>query len=239
MREGVGGLPVELLVLARACDVHHVVSPPPARPKVFHITHVENLTRIVGDGCLFSHAEMLARGGPVETIGMSSIKSTRLQLPVSCHAGLMVGACVPFNLCARSVMLVLIHRANHPELGYRGGQGPIVHLEADLHEVIDWAEGEGRRWALTRSNASVRYCSFKASRGDLADLDWEAIGATDFRDAVVKDRKQAEFLVERRFPWHLVERIGVVSQQVRARASEIVSTATHRPPVEVRREWYY
>ena len=37
-------------------------------------------------------------------------------------------------------MLYLIHRANHSELDYRGGQDPIVHLEADLREAVDWAE---------------------------------------------------------------------------------------------------
>jgi hypothetical protein len=45
-------------------------------------------------------------------------------------------------------MLFVIHRANHPELAYRGGQEPIVHLEADLYEVIRWADADGRRWGL-------------------------------------------------------------------------------------------
>ena len=58
---------------------------------------------------------------------------------MKCRPGLNVGDCVPFYFCPRSVMLYLIHRANHPELDYRGGQGPIVHLEADLHEAANWA----------------------------------------------------------------------------------------------------
>ena len=33
-------------------------------------------------------------------------------------------------------MLYVIHCANHPELAYRGGQQPIIHLEADLHQHI-------------------------------------------------------------------------------------------------------
>ena len=35
---------------------------PPARPKIYHITHGRNLARIVTDGCLWSEAEMIARG---------------------------------------------------------------------------------------------------------------------------------------------------------------------------------
>ena len=55
-----------------------------------------------------------------------------------------------------------IHRANHPEVAYRGGQDPIVHLEADLGEVVDWANASQRRWAFTPSNAGAAYAQFRA-----------------------------------------------------------------------------
>ena len=104
--------------------------PVPAHPKIYHIVHVDNLASIVADGCLWSDAVMVQRqGGTV--IGMGSIKQRRLGLPVSCHNGLRVGDCVPFYFCSRSIMLYVIHCANHPELAYRGGQQPIVHLDAN------------------------------------------------------------------------------------------------------------
>jgi len=59
----------------------------PASPKIYHITHVENLPRILADGCLFSDAVINQRGGPSKTIGMSTIKQRRLSLPVKCHPG--------------------------------------------------------------------------------------------------------------------------------------------------------
>ena len=118
--------------------------PRPERPKIYHIVHVDNLASIVADGCLWSDSVMAQRqGGTV--IGMGSIKQRRLGLPVSCHQGTNVGAYVPFYFCPRSIMLFVIHCANHPELAYRGGQQPIVHLEADLHLVVQWAEENGRR----------------------------------------------------------------------------------------------
>jgi hypothetical protein len=108
------------------------VSTPPLRPKVYHITHVDNLEPIVRERVLLSDATIIARGGPTAGIGMSKIKQRRLTLPARCNPGSRVGDYVPFYFCPRSVMLYVIHCGNHPELTYRGGQGPIVHLVVRL-----------------------------------------------------------------------------------------------------------
>ncbi len=132
------------------------MTPPPARPKVYHITHVDNLSGIIVDGGLVSDAAMIARGGPSQAIGMSGIKRRRVEeLQVACHPGTKVGDYVPFYFCPRSVMLFVIHWANHPELTYRGGQGPIIHLESDLHKIVQWVEAQGGRWAFSLSNAGA------------------------------------------------------------------------------------
>lgn len=210
----------------------------PKNPKIYHIVHVNNLASIVADGCLWSDAVIGQRpGGTV--IGMHSIKARRLSLPVPCHQGTKVGEYVPFYFCSRSIMLYVIHRANHPELGYRGGQQPIVHLEADLQRVIQWAEAEGRRWVFSLSNAGAVYAQFRTGTDRLGDINWDAVAATDFRPADIKEAKQAEFLLEQSFPWHLVERIGVHSSGIVSRVSEAMNDAEHRPRIEIRREWYY
>lgn len=79
---------------------------------------------------MVSDVAMIARGGPSASIGMSDIKQRRLGLPVKCHRSDKVGEYVPFYFCPRSIMLFLIHRANHPELTYQEGQEPIIHLES-------------------------------------------------------------------------------------------------------------
>lgn len=212
--------------------------PVPSQPKIYHIVHVDNLASIIADGCLWCDAAMARR--PVGTvIGMSRIKQRRLTLPVSCHQGVYVGDFVPFYLCSRSIMLFVIHCANHAELDYRGGQQPIVHLEADLHQVVTWAETNRRRWAFSLSNAGAMYTQFRAELNQLDDINWTAVAATDFRPADIKEAKQAEFLVERSFPWNLIERIGVYSQQIVPRASTAMQGAEHRPRIEIRRDWYY
>jgi hypothetical protein len=215
------------------------MSTPPAQPKLYHITHVDNLRSVVADGGLRSDAVMLARGGPEAAIGMSSIKRRRLSLPLACHPGDHVGDYVPFYFCPRSIMLYVIHRANHPELSYRGGQGPILHLEADLQQVAAWAESVGRRWAFSLSNAGAVYAQFRASLAALDEVDWDAVENRDFRSPEVSEGKQAEFLVYESLPWELVERIGVVSDAVWRQVHAIVATCAHRPKVDIMPEWYY
>ena len=55
----------------------------------------------------------------------------------------------------------------------------------------------------------------------------------------MKEGKQAEFLVEQSFPWHLVERIGVCAPVIGQRAAHAMQGSAHRPAIEVRRDWYY
>jgi hypothetical protein len=212
----------------------------PARPLVYHITHVDNLSRVLADGGLLSDAVVVARGGPAVAIGMSSIKERRLrELRVKCHPATFVGEYVPFYFCPRSIMLYLLHMGNHPELTYRGGQGPIIHLVADLHEVVGWAEGDGRRWAFSLSNAGARYTEFRNALGRLEEVDWDAVANSDFRSPEVKEGKQAEFLVYEFLPWELVREVGVRSEQVAAQVRAILAGAAHPPPVAVRPEWYF
>lgn len=213
--------------------------PPPA-PKIYHITHVSNLAGIAASGELLSDGEILRAASPVQVIGMSAIKQRRLkELDVSCHPGTKVGDYVPFYFCPRSIMLYVIHSANHPELAYRGGQDPIVHLQADLHQVVQWADGNGVRWAFSLSNAGARYTEFRSSINRLVDLDWTAIAAKDFRDPDVKERKQAEFLVHGSFPLRLVERIGVRTRATQSNAASVLSSVGIQAPVEVWEDWYF
>ena len=211
----------------------------PEKPKLYHITHADNLPAIVAAGCLRSDAAMIDQGGPASTIGMGSIKQRRLGLPVKCHPGDSVGAYVPFYFCPRSIMLYLIHCANHPDLTYRGGQDPIVHLEADLHDAAAWAAANGKRWAFSLSNAGAYYTEFRERLDQLNEVDWEAVAATDFRDSQVKEGKQAEFLVQDFFPWQLVRRIGVIDALVYGKVVHALSGTPQRPAVEVHRDWYF
>lgn len=121
----------------------------PSSPKIYHITHIDNLPNIAASGGLVSDANRIANSLSCSLVGMSTIKQRRLhEIEVSCHPGTKVGQYVPFYFCPRSVMLFILHKANNPELTYRGGQQTIVHLEADLDAAITWANTNGVQWAF-------------------------------------------------------------------------------------------
>lgn len=210
----------------------------PPRPKIYHIAHVDRLPSIVADGFFWCDAEVVRRAPAGTTIGMSSIKQRRLdELRLSNYPDLHVGDCVPFYFCPRSVMLYLIYQGNHQELAYRGGQGPILHFEADLHAAVAWANAQPARWAFTNSNAGSRYFEDYDDLAHLSKIDWNAVQALKWVQC--KEGKQAEFLLEHRFPWHLIERIGVHSAAVYGQVVNALPMHGHRPTVEVRADWYY
>jgi hypothetical protein len=212
----------------------------PANPTIYHITHVDNLAGIVEAGCTWSDAKRIRLGLESEIVGMSSIKRRRLEeLQVNCHPGTKVGEYVPFYFCPRSIMLYILHMANHPDLSYRGGQRPIVHLQARFRRVAAWADANDVPWAFSDRNAGAYLANFFNDPSKLIQVDWEAVNATDFRPMAIREGKQAEFLVYEAFPWELVERIGVVDGRVAQRVTDAVGKAEHRPLVRVEPGWYY
>lgn len=140
-------------------------------------------------------------------------------------------------------MLYLISCANHPELTYRGGQTPIVHLECDLKASVNWAHLHNRRWAFTLSNAGSKYFENRSDLAHLVEINWHAVGTNRWSGTgiptSVQEGKQAEFLLECSFPWELVERVGVFGEATYRQVANALTASVHRPQLEVRVDWYY
>ena len=213
--------------------------PIPANPKIYHITHIDNLARIIEDGRLYSDAEMVRQSKDHAKIGMAKLKTDRFARPVTCHESTMVSDYVPFYFCTRSPMLYIAWKQNHAEMSYRGGQETIVHLEADFHRMITAAERQEVRWAVSSSNATAKYAAFYTGAGALEALDWECITAAQWAGSQRRERKQAECLFHTRFPWRGVTRLGVRTKTVHQQVETLLEHVEHRPPVEVRPDWYY
>jgi len=149
----------------------------PSPIKIYHITHIDNLSSIIADAYLHSDAEV-RRHPPLESkaIGVPVIKKRRLELELTSHLGLCIGECVPFYFCPRSIMLYVIQK-RPTYLRYQGGQEPIVHLVSDLHKTVEWANKNGLLWAFTDSNAGSFHFEDFADLRDLDKIDWNAVQA--------------------------------------------------------------
>jgi ssDNA thymidine ADP-ribosyltransferase, DarT len=212
----------------------------PSNPKIYHITHVNNLLNIVTSKGLVSDARRIASGLTCSLVGMSTIKQRRLtEIEVSCHQGTKVGEYVPFYFCPRSIMLYILHMGNHPDVSYRGGQQPMIHLEADFHKVVNWANSNKVPWAFSNGNAGAILTIFYNDPCKLTEIDWSAVASRDFRDAKVKEGKQAEFLMFDIFPWTLVEKIGTINSTTAKEAQKALVGAEHQPVIDVEPDWYF
>jgi len=209
----------------------------PAHPKIYHIVHVDRLPSIIADGGLFSDAIMSARPPTGTAVGMQNIKTRRLGKPLETYPELMVGGCVPFYFCPRSIMLFVLSCKNNPDLIYTGGQEPMVHLELDFHTTIKWANDNAVKWVFTDMNAGSAMFEDFNDLTKLDRIDWDAVNTKYWQNC--KDGKQAEFLVENSFPWQLVERIGVHSHVVQAQVKTALAGTNGQLSVEIKRDWYY
>jgi hypothetical protein len=62
-----------------------------------------------------------------------------------------------------------------PGLTYAEGQCPILHLEADLYEVVAWADGQDRPWAFTDQNAGSGYFQSFRDTCQFGRMSWDHI----------------------------------------------------------------
>jgi hypothetical protein len=213
---------------------------PPANPKIYHITHLENLRTMVADGCIWSDRLIPGRQPDKKCIGLGNIKHRRLNVTeVVCHQGTKVGDYVPFYFCPRSVMLYMIYRGNFPGLPYTDGQEKIVHLQADLRSVVSWADANSVRWAFTTGNAGASYVEFFNSLDDLGMVNWPAVQTDRWGDPMIKEGKQAEYLLCDSLPFELIEEIGVIDDRIRRLVLEVLGSGKFQAVTNVHRNWYY
>lgn len=202
----------------------------PPDPPIFHITHVNNLASIVGEGGLWSDAQRIARNLTATNIGHLHIKQRRLSRPVTTRAGGKLGEYVPFNFCPRSVMLYVVAKGHDD---YRGGQAGILHLVSR----VSVATKLGRPWAFSDRHAELAHALHFDDLAQLGEVPWHVMAQAYW--TAVREERQAEFLVHEFFPWTAVVEIGAMTQETAECAQAVFAAKSHQPLVAVRREWYY
>ncbi|MGP0020084.1 MAG: DUF4433 domain-containing protein [Candidatus Sulfotelmatobacter sp.] len=200
---------------------------------IYHITHVNNLRRIVAEGGL--HCDRRAQELKSVNIGHLHIKQRRLNREVPLGPGGTVGDYVPFYFAPRSPMLYVISRGGVE--GYAEGQQPVIYLQSTAEKVDE----AGLNWVFTEGHADMGYTDFFDDFRDLTEVDWPLMKERYWHDTNDdpdrKRKRQAEFLVHQFFPWELVSYVGVYDRSVAERVSAIIGE--EMPEIGIQPDWYY
>jgi hypothetical protein len=207
---------------------------------IYHITHVNNLSRILQTNGLWCDAERVRQRFDSVGIAHEQLKERRARTRVGkVAAGGMLADYVPFYFANRSPMLYSIHTGY--VAGYDGGQEKVVYLVSSVERV---AQGD-RRWCFTDGHAVEAITTFFDTLEELSQVDWSVIASWKWgninTDPDRRRRKQAEFLVHQSFPWLWIEQIGVVNMAMKEHVQNILvrENAVYRPLVAVQQKWYY
>ncbi len=204
---------------------------------IYHITHLHNLPGIVAAQCLYCDAQAAAQRLDAVGIAHQHIKQRRARKCVPVQPGGVVADYVPFYFAPRSPMLYAIDRGQVES--YDGGQAKVVYLVSSVNQVIK----KGLPFCFTDGHAEMGpTLYFNDWKTEKDRVPWEVMELAYWNDTADepdrKRRRQAEFLVQGSFPCDAIERIGVYDS---AAVAQVQGSLTRRfkPPVEVRRDWYF
>jgi len=204
---------------------------------IYHITHLRNLANILRDGGLWCDRESTERKLAQVSIAHHHIKERRARRRVPCAPGGVLADYVPFYFAPRSPMLFTIQRGNVE--GYHEGQAPILHLVSSVEAV----QSAGIPFAFSDGHADMDLSRFFNDPHYLDQIDWQVMRSRYWNDTQAdgdrKRRRQAEFLVQRFFPFSLIEGIGVFDSLMLERVTALLKEQPVEPPVQIRAAWYY
>lgn len=204
---------------------------------VYHFTHIKNLPSILTAGELQSLSAMREANINHTSIAYESVQDRRAAKIVPCGPGGVIHDYVPFYFAPRSPMLSTIARGNVQN--YTEGQEPLIYLVSTVQAIQE----AGLKFVFTNGHSIIAYTSYYADLTHLDQIDWRLMRlrywANTNEDSDRVRRRQAEFLVHRSCPWHLITEIGVISREVKALVTDTLRTSDHKPRIVVRRSWYY
>jgi hypothetical protein len=215
---------------------------PPERALLYHFTHVDNLSAILGSKRLV--ADSVAReSGLVTDVGDRDVKASRRARAVPIPPGGVVADYVPFYFAPQSPMMFRI-ACDHRDAvtgRYPGGDDPLVYLMTS----VDLLGPLGAAWIATDGNAASSVTEFTSASAALRDMiDWPLMEATYWHnipeDPDRQRRRMAELLVHREFPIELIRGIATRTPSRERDVRRVLTThGLGDLYVGVRPAWYY
>ncbi|APR84568.1 Hypothetical protein A7982_09917 [Minicystis rosea] len=209
----------------------------PRPTRILHFTEIDNLNRIVAAGEVQCTADLRAAGTDYRSIALANIQDRRGTTIVPCGPRGCLHEYVPFYFAPRSPMLYLIKCGG--VAGVSPQQERIVYLVSSVEAV----QAAGLPFVFTDGHATMTLTDFFMDLERLDAIDWPLMRAKYWNDTATdgdrKRRRQAEALVHRRMPWHLVEEVVVKTARADAAVRASLTGAAHIPTVRIDPSWYF
>lgn len=165
---------------------------------VWHLTHVDNLERIVTSGALLSFKE----SDPSVRIALTTIQQRRSSViikvpsgpsgPSGHPAGKSLHDHVPFYFAARSPMQFLIAKGH---ADFKGGNRNLILIGVRIGSIIE----RNYTWCFSDRNATIAGAQFRSNLDEIPELlSLDILGRKYWNDSPeinASERRQAEFLI--------------------------------------------
>lgn len=205
---------------------------------VYHHTHFENLSGILRSGGLCCDRICQASTLTVRGIAYQNLKARRMTTPVEVAPGGTLGDYVPFYFGPRSRMLYAY--AHGDVTGRPEGQDDIIYIVSSVEAVAR----AGLPFVFTDGHPVKEPKAFFNDLTDIGQVDLRLMGERYWNDTNEdpdrKRRRQAEFLVWKRFPWQLVLGLATRTNNMLAQLTRVIGgSGPSCPPCALRPNWYY
>jgi len=205
------------------------------KARIFRITHIDNVARILANGLHCSSSNI--QDPNFIQIGNPDLIAKRAGRIVPVPPGGTLDDYIPFYFTPFSPMLYNI-RTGWGGIQQRPMRG-IVILISSLHELIR----HGVPFLITDRHAYLAMAQFSNNLADLSRLDWRILQARDFerdpRDLGKFERYQAEALVHRHLPAGVLTGIVCHGPEEEERIREMMHNVTVDCPLAARRSWFF
>jgi hypothetical protein len=206
---------------------------------ILRFIHIDNLEIALRRGGLHAPNHTPKDGMAFKTIHDTEIQEKRKQRGIPCGPGGVIHDYVPFYFGFLSPMLLQLKTGQ--VVGYTEGQEPLIYLVSTAQAV----QASGARFVFSDGHGIAAYTGWYDKLDQLDQVDWDTVylryWTSNINDMDRKRKKQAEFLIHEQCDWSLIQEIGVMNAQMKAKVEQILAgfdKKLHRPVV-VRPGWYY
>lgn len=209
--------------------------------RIYHITHIDNLPGILGDGHLLADASGSWAERQVVDISSPGNREVRRATTVAGEGSLSVAHYVPFFFAPNARMWEGIRAREadprlSPDVATRSPYDFAI-LASSVKQAMIMVDVDEHRHApsvaVTDGDAAAHLTRFGSARS-ACERAMRKLHSDEDSGAIL----EAEFLVKDMVPFEWITLIGVANNRARDAVKEILAPSMHRPKVAVYPPWF-